>query len=89
MENKTIETPTIFDLNIIVAELEKVTKQKAHKETKLGVEYVMGNVTEQQLLEANFKLVGYANKKEHMTPIYRFGNIEALYIDQLLHIYAI
>lgn len=89
MENNTIEIPTIFNLEVIVKKLETITKQKAHKETKLGIEYVMGNVTTEKLEEAEFKLVGYANKCGSQTPIYRYGNIEALYIEQLLHIYSI
>ena len=87
-ENK-LEIPTLFNLEKVVTKLEEITGQKAHKETKLKTDYQIGNIEVTDLEDLGFEFVGYSNGAGYETPVYRMGNIEAIYIGQTLHIYEI
>ena len=48
---------------------------------------MIGNVTEENLIDIGFKCFGPTNKAGYETYIYRMGNIEAVFIEEVLHIY--
>lgn len=80
---KLLET---YDVKVVIEKIEKATNQKAHLDTKLKVDYVIGNVTEQQLIDLGFVFVEMSNKIGNVCPIYRMGNIEAIFNGNLLYI---
>lgn len=83
-ENKKVELPTNYDLELIVKEIEKVSNQKAKFDTYLKQEYLIGNVEEEHLLQVGFEFIEYGQYNHY--PIYKFGNILAIYIGNVLHI---
>lgn len=89
MENNT-EEPNYenvkFDVENIVKELENATEQKAHKDKLFNNVYLIGNITEDNLLDLGFKCYGLSNKSGYETYLYRLGNIEAIFVDQVVHI---
>lgn len=87
MENDKIETPTIYKLEDIVKILEDAVEGKAVKDNLFKNSYLLGNVTEEILLENDFKCFGPTNKAGYYTYMYRLGNIEAVFIEEVLHIY--
>lgn len=87
MEDIKIETPTIYDLEAVVKILEDTVGKKAVKENLFKLDYLLGGVTEENLIDNNFKCFGPTNKAGYDTYIYRLGNIEAVFIENVLHIY--
>ena len=86
-ENEKQVLPTIYNLDIIVEEFEKVSGEKAVKEMIFKTDYMFGNITEEMLLDFGFEFVTMSNKAGFDTPIYRLGNIEAVFVGQILHMY--
>lgn len=87
MEDEKIETPTIYDLENIVERVEQAVDGKAVKDNIFNLSYMIGNVTEEDLLDIGFKCFGPTNKAGYVTYMYRIGNIEAVFIEEVLHIY--
>ena len=87
MEDVKIETPTIYNLETVVKILEDTVGKKAVKENLFKLDYLLGGVTEENLIDNNFKCFGPTNKAGYDTYIYRLGNIEAVFIENILHIY--
>lgn len=87
MEDVKIETPTIYNLETVVKILEDTVGKKAVKENLFKLDYLLGGVTEENLIDNNFKCFGPTNKAGYDTYIYRLGNIEAVFIENVLHIY--
>ena len=87
MENEKIETPTIYKLEDVVKLLEDTVGQKAVLDNIFKTTYLLGNVTEENLLDNGFKCFGPTNKAGYVTYMYRLGNIEAVFIEEILHIY--
>lgn len=87
MEDIKIETPTIYDLEAVVKILEDTVGKKAVKDNLFKLDYLLGGVTEDDLIDNNFKCFGPTNKAGYDTYIYRLGNIEAVFIENVLHIY--
>lgn len=87
MENKKQELPTIYNLESIVTALEKKSKQKAIVDKIFNTDYMFGNIDEAMLKDVGFEFVTMSNKAGFKTPIYRMGNIEAVFVDQILHMY--
>lgn len=73
-----------YNLENIVAQIEKISNQKAKKESKFNLEYIIGNVTEEHLTEIGFKFIEYS--QYNRCPVYQLGNILALFDDQILHV---
>lgn len=78
-----------YDLKSIVNKIETSTNQTAYLSTKLDEEYIIGNVDTTDLEELGFTILYTSNDCGVKTPIYRYGNIEAIYVGQLLHVYKI
>ena len=87
MENKKQELPTIYNLKSIVTALEKKSKQKAIVDKIFNTDYMFGNIDETMLKDVGFEFITMSNKAGFKTPIYRMGNIEAVFVDQILHMY--
>lgn len=85
MENKDLSV--LYDLEQVVKSLEDISGQKAVVDKVFNTTYLMGNMTEDNLLDVGFKCFGPTNKGGFDTYIYRLGkNIEACFIEQILHI---
>lgn len=80
---------TIYDLSTIVELFSQQSGHKAYLDDKFKTEYIIGNVTEQDLIDFGFTKTSISNKCGVYTPIYRYGNIEAIYVEQLVHMYTI
>ena len=78
-----------YDLKSIVNKIETSTGQIAYLSKKLDEEYIIGNVDTTDLEKLGFTLLYISNDCGLRTPIYRYGNIEAIYVGQLLHVYKI
>lgn len=78
-----------YNLKSVIEKLETSAGQKAYLENKLDDEYIIGNITTEDLLDIGFEFIYESNSCGLQTPIYRFGNIEAIYVGQLLHVYKI
>ena len=89
MEKEQKELPTIYNLNLIVKGFEKVSKQKSVQDDIFKTDYMFGNIDEATLLDFGFKFISMSNKSGFDTPIYRMGNIEAVFVGQILHMYEI
>ena len=48
---------------------------------------MIGNLDEDTLFDIGFAFITMSNKGGFKTPIYRMGNIEAIFVDQILHVY--
>lgn len=59
---------------------------KAQLDNKFGLEYLLPNVTEEKLIEAGFKYIGTDRENR---PMYRYENIEAIFMENLLHMYEL
>lgn len=69
-----------YDIATIIKQLEETTNQKAKQ---VGLDcYTIGNITEQNLLDCEFKFTEKSFKENY--PIYTKGNIEAIFIGNLL-----
>ena len=75
MEDEKIETPTIYDLENIVERVEQAVNGKAVKDNIFNLSYMIGNVTEEDLLDIGFKCFGPTNKAGYVTYIYRIGKL--------------
>lgn len=89
MENENNGIPTIYNINSIVAKLEELTGQKVVKDTILNTDYMFGNIDENVLVNMGFEFVSMSNNSGFKTPIYKLGNIEAVFVDQILHIFEV
>ena len=89
MEKTKKELPTKYILSNIVKSFEQKTGQKPVKDMMFNTDYMFGNIDEDTLLDFGFKFITMSNKAGFDTPIYRMGNIEAVFIGQVLHIYEI
>lgn len=78
---------TKYILKDVVKELEETSGQKSVKEQKFNLEYIIPNLTEQNILDCNFIFKEYT--KGDMYPIYRLGNIEIAVEGIMAHIYEI
>lgn len=78
-----------YNIDELINKIETSYMQKAYLSTKLGKEYIIGNIESSQLIDLGFELVSKSNECGINTPIYRLGNIEAIYIQSLLHIYEV
>ena len=65
---------TKYILKDVVKELEETSGQKSVKEQKFNLEYIIPNLTEQNILDNGFSFIEYSNGV--MYPIYSLGNIE-------------
>lgn len=85
MENEDLSV--LYNLEQVVKSLEDISGQKAVVDKVFNTTYLMGNMTEDNLLDVGFKCFGPTNKGGFDTYIYRLGkNIEACFIEQILHI---
>lgn len=75
-----------YDLEKVVKEIEKVTGQKAVKDQIFKTTYLIGHVEEENLIDIGFKCFGNTNRAGFVTPLYKMGNIEAVFIEQVLHV---
>lgn len=89
MEKTINELPTRYNLSNIIKNFEQKTNQKAVTDMLFGTDYMFGNIDENTLLDFGFEFITMSNKAGFDTPIYRMGNIEAVFIGQVLHIYEI
>ena len=90
MEDTANEQEIIkYDLASVVKEIEETSGQKARLDTKLGTDYLLSNVELNTLTDMGFEYIGMTNKCGFSTPIYKLGNIEAVYIEQRLCIYSV
>lgn len=75
---------TNYKLEDIVKLIENECGQKARLERKFSKEYLIGKVTEENLLNIGFKFKEYT--QYDICPMYTMGNIVALFDDTILHI---
>ena len=75
-----------YDLEKVVKEIENVTGQKAIKDQIFKTTYLIGNVEENDLIDIGFKCFGNTNRAGFETPLYKMGNIEAIFIEQVLNV---
>lgn len=78
------DTKTNYDLDVVASIIAEKGNSKAIKDTKFGLEYLIPNISEEQLIEVGFKFKEYSSY--HRCPTYEMGNIYALYNDTVLHI---
>lgn len=78
---------TKFVLKDIIKKLAENLNTKATLDNKFELEYILPNVTEEQLLEQGFEYVGKSQYTNY--PMYRKENLEALFLDSVLHIYEV
>lgn len=78
---------TKYVLKDIVSALEQKSGKTAIKEQKFDLEYIIPNLTEQNILDCKFTFIEYS--KGDMYPIYRLGNIEIAVEGIMSHIYEI
>lgn len=82
-----IDLITNYDIKEIIKTLETTSGNKASLDNKFKIDYVVGNVDEDSLLSIGFAFYEYGKMLNSKVPIYRLGNIEAIYIDNLLYIH--
>lgn len=75
----------IFDLKTIANSLDNKLGSKGHFEQKFGLEYLVPNVTEDNVLNAGFIFTGF--DFGHNRPMYQYENLEAFFDEGILHIY--
>lgn len=78
-----------YDLTAITKIIETNSNQKARLDTKLGTDYMISNVDVDTLTDIGFVYVGNTNKCGFVTPMFRLGNVEAIYIEHILYVYTI
>lgn len=78
---------TKFNLIDIVKLIETTANTKARLDSKFGLEYLIPNVTEQNLIDAEFK---FKEKSSfNVCPIYQRANILAHFDESVLHVYEL
>lgn len=87
MEKDEIDMTTHYNLDVVVKKIETVSGHKAVKDNIFRTEYMIGNLDEDTLFDIGFVFVTMSNRGGFKTPIYRMGNIEAVFVDQILHVY--
>ena len=77
----------VFDIEMVVKNLEEATNIKFKLKNVQSPEYVAtGVIQEEDLTDFGFRFIGYSSYIK--CPIYRYGkNIEALFNETILHIY--
>lgn len=88
INNKSV-TPTIYDVKVIAEMLAKTTNQKVYLDPVLKSDYIMGNISEKDLIEFGFAYMGMSNPAGDSCPIYRMGNIEAVYNGNKLYVHGL
>ena len=84
-----MESIILYDLEKIANIIANNANSKAIKDTKFGLDYLISNVEEQTLLDMGFEYKGMTNEVGFETPLYKMGNIEAIFIDQILCVYKV
>lgn len=84
MEENKLDNTTIYVLEDVVSKIVEVSGQKSRLDNKFGLEYLIPNVSEDNLTEVGFTFTGYSSY--HRCPTYQMGNIFAIYNDQILHV---
>lgn len=78
---------TRYDLKTIANLIAKKAGTKAILDNKFKLEYLISNVTEEILVELGFE---YKEKSAfHICPLYKKGNILALFDETILHLSVI
>ena len=78
---------TKFNLIDIVKLIETTANTKARLDNKFGLEYLIPNVTEQNLIDAGFE---FKEKSSfNVCPIYQRANILAHFDESILHVYEL
>lgn len=77
-----------YDISNIVAQIETATGVKLKLVNQYDPEYIAsGQISEEDLFALNFEFSGYSSYIK--CPIYRLGNIEAIFNETILHLYDI
>ena len=78
---------TKFNLIDVVKLIETTANTKARLDNKFGLEYLIPNVTEQNLIDAGFE---FKEKSSfNVCPIYQRANILAHFDESILHVYEL
>ena len=78
----------VFPITTVVNMIETRTGKKLKLRNSQAPEYVLLEpISEQELLDLGFKFIGYSSFVK--CPIYRLGNIEAIFNETILHIYSL
>ena len=78
---------TKFNLIDVVKLIETIANTKARLDNKFGLEYLIPNVTEQNLIDAGFE---FKEKSSfNVCPIYQRANILAHFDESILHVYEL
>ena len=78
---------TKFNLIDIVKLIETTSNTKARLDNKFGLEYLIPNVSEQNLIDAGFE---FKEKSSfNVCPIYQRANILAHVDESILHVYEL
>jgi hypothetical protein len=78
---------TKFNLIDIVKLIETTSNTKARLDNKFGLEYLIPNVSEQNLIDAGFE---FKEKSSfNVCPIYQRANILAHFDESILHVYEL
>ena len=76
-----------FNLIDIVKLIETTANTKARLDNKFGLEYLIPNVSEQNLIDAGFE---FKEKSSfNVCPIYQRANILAHFDESILHVYEL
>lgn len=78
---------TKFNLIDVVKLIETTANTKARLDNKFGLEYLIPNVSEQNLIDAGFE---FKEKSSfNVCPIYQRANILAHFDESILHVYEL
>lgn len=78
---------TKFNLIDIVKLIETTSNTKARLDNKFGLEYLIPNVSEQNLIDAGFE---FKEKSSfNVCPIYQRANILVHFDESILHVYEL
>ena len=78
---------TKFNLIDIVKLIETTSNSKARLDNKFGLEYLVPNVSEQNLIDSGFE---FKEKSSfNVCPIYQRSNILAHFDEGILHVYEL
>ena len=76
-----------FNLIDVVKLIETTANTKARLDNKFGLEYLIPNVSEQNLIDAGFE---FKEKSSfNVCPIYQRANILAHFDESILHVYEL
>lgn len=75
---------TKFKLIDVVKSIETIAKTKAVLDPKFELEYLIGNIQEEQLLTLGFKYIGKSSY--NICPTYQMNNIFAFFDEGILHV---